>query len=98
MGTNFQTPSKEVQMEANLYLMKMVAKEYKIPVIVSTRYDKVLMDKIVESNHVDKSMIIKTTDDDIDDTLSTIYSTVTVPQYDFATDLFESVLSVVIEQ
>ena len=96
MGTNFQTPSKEVQMEANLYLMKMIAKEYKIPVIVSTRYDKMYMDKIMESSHIDKTMIIKTTDDDIDDTLSSIYSTITVPQHDFADNLFESVLSVVI--
>ena len=94
--TNFQTPSKELLLEANLYLMKMIAKEYKIPVIVSTRYDKMYMDKIMESNHIDKTMIIKTTDDDIEDTHTTIYSTITVPQHDFADNLFESVLSVVI--
>jgi len=96
MGTNFQTLSKEMQIEANLYLMKMIAKEYKIPVIIFTRYDKMYMDKIMESNHIDKTMIIKTTDDDIDDTLTSIYSTITVPQHDFADNLFESVLSVVI--
>ena len=36
----------------------MIAKEYKIPVIVSTRYDKMYMDKILESNHIDKTMIM----------------------------------------
>lgn len=97
MGTNFQAPSKEVQMEANLYLMKMVAKEYKIPVIVSTRYVQNHIDKILESTHIDKTIIMKTADDDVEDTLASIYSTITVPQHDFANSLFESVLSVVIE-
>lgn len=95
--TDFYTPSKEVRLEANLYLMKMIAKEYKIPVIISTRYDIVFMDKIIESNYIDKTMIIKTIDDDIDEIFNTIYSTITVPQHDFADNLFESVLSVSIE-
>ena len=96
METNFQTPSKEMTLEANLYLMKMIAKEYKIPIIVSTSYDKIYLDRILESNHIDKTMIFKTTDDNIDDALNSLYSTITVPQNDFAKNLFESVLSVVV--
>ena len=96
METNFQTPSKEMTLEANLYLMKMVSKEYKIPIIVSTNYDKIYLDKILESNHIDKTMIVKTSDDNIDDALNSLYSTITVPHNDFANNLFESVLSVVV--
>ena len=96
METNFQTPSKEMTLEANLYLMKMVSKEYKIPIIVSTNYDKIYLDKILESNHIDKTMIVKTSDDNIDDALNSLNSTITVPHNDFANNLFESVLSVVV--
>ena len=96
METNFQTPSMEMTLEANLYLVKMIAKEYKIPIIVSTNYDKISLDRILESDHIDKTMIVRTTDDFVDDALSTLYSTITVPQNDFASNLFESVLSVVV--
>lgn len=96
METNFQTPSKEMTLEANLYLLKMIAKDYKIPIIVSTNYDKISLDRILESDHIDKTMIVRTTDDFVDDALNTLYSTITVPQNDFASNLFESVLSVVV--
>lgn len=96
METNFQTPSKEMTLEANLYLMKMIAKEYKIPIIVSTSYDKIYLDKIFESNHIDKTMIVKTTDDNIDDALCSLYSIITVPKSDVAYNLFEYVISVVV--
>lgn len=96
METDFHSPSKEMTLEANLYLLKMIAKEYNIPIIVSTSYDKIYLDKILESNHIDKKMIVKTTDDNIDDALNSLYSTITVPQSDFANNLFESVLSVVV--
>ena len=86
----------EMTLEANLYLVKMIAKEYKIPIIVSTNYDKISLDRILESDHIDKTMIVRTTDDFVDDALSTLYSTITVPQNDFASNLFESVLSVVV--
>lgn len=96
METNFQTPSKEMTLKANLYLLKMIAKDYKIPIIVSTNYDKISLDRIWGSDHIDKTMIVRTTDDFVDDALNTLYSTITVPQNDFASNLFESVLSVVV--
>ena len=96
METDFQTPSREMSLEANLYLVKMIAKEYKIPIIVSTNYDKISLDRILESDHIDKTMIVKTTDDSVDDALNTLYSTITVPKSNLASNLFESVLSVVV--
>lgn len=96
METNFQTPSKEMTLEANLYLLKMIAKEYNIPIIASISYDKLYLDRILESNHIDKTMIVKTSDDNIDDALNSLYSTITIPHSDFAYNLFESVLSVVV--
>lgn len=96
METTFQTPSKEMELEANLYLMKMIAKEYRIPIIVSMSYDKIYLDRILESDHIDKTMIVKTSDDNIDGALNSLYSTITVPKSDFANNLFESVLSVVV--
>lgn len=96
METDFHTPSKEMMLEANLYLLKMIAKEYNIPIIASISYDKLYLDKILESNHIDKTMIVKTSDDNIDDALNSLYSTITIPHNDFANNLFESVLSVVV--
>ena len=96
METDFQTPSREMTLEANLYLVKMIAKEYKIPIIVSTNYDKISLDRILESDHIDKTMIVMTTDDFVDDALNTLYSTITVPKSNLASNLFESVLSVVV--
>ncbi len=96
METDFHSPSKEMTLEANLYLLKMIAKEYNIPIIASISYDKLYLDRILESNHIDKTMIVKTTDDNIDDALNSLYSTITIPHSDFANNLFESVLSVVV--
>ena len=96
METDFQTPSREMTLEANLYLVKMIAKEYKIPIIISTNYDEISLDRILESDHIDKTMIVKTTDDSVDDALNALYSTITVPKSNLASNLFESVLSVVV--
>lgn len=96
METDFHSPSREMTLEANLYLLKMIAKEYNIPIIASISYDKLYLDRILESNHIDKTMIVKTTDDNIDDAINSLYSTITVPQSEFASNLFESVLSVVV--
>jgi replicative DNA helicase len=97
METNFQTPSKEMTLEANLYLMKMIAKEYKIPVIVSSSCDNLYLDKIIKSGLVNQYLIVKTIEEDIADAQTSGCSTITIPHRDFAENLFESILSVAIK-
>jgi len=95
--TNFRTPSREMKLEANLYLMKMIAKEYKIPVILSSSCDNLYLDKIIKSGHVNQYLIVKTIEEDIADAQTSGYSTITIPHRDFAENLFESILSVAIK-
>lgn len=95
--TNFRTPSREMKLEANLYLMKMIAKEYKIPVIVSSSCDNLYLDKIIKSGLVNQYLIVKTIEEDIADAQTSGYSTITIPHRDFAENLFESILSVAIK-
>lgn len=96
METNFQTPSKEMTLEANLYLLKMLGKEYKIPIIFSMTYDKTYLDKIQETNHISKTVLFKTTDDNIDNAQNTPFPTITIPRFNLASNLSESSWSIVI--
>lgn len=57
--TDFHCSSQGMCVAANLYLLKMIASEYRIPVIVFTELypDKALLEPIVDSEYIDKMII-----------------------------------------
>jgi len=57
--TDFHCSSQGMCVAANLYLLKMIAKEYKIPVIAFTELypDKALLQPIADSEYIDKMII-----------------------------------------
>lgn len=57
--TDFHCSSQGMCVAANLYLLKMIASKYQIPVIAFTELypDKALLQPIVDSEYIDKMMI-----------------------------------------
>lgn len=57
--TDFHCSSQGMCVAANLYLLKMIAKEYQIPVIAFTELysDKALLQPIADSEYIDKMII-----------------------------------------
>ena len=66
MATDFQISAAELCIKANLYLLKMVAKEYKIPVLAFTEISRneELNRPFEVSEYIDGMLIFKSTEDD----------------------------------
>ena len=67
MDTDFHVQSKNLCIEANLYLLKMIAKEYKVPVITFFELNRVslAMKPFEESKYIDKIAIFRSSRDEM---------------------------------
>ena len=96
MDTDFKTQTKGLALEANLYLLRMVAKEYKIPIIIASDYNDLSAKKLTESIYVNKILNVVTSNDNIIGILETFPSIIISSRHS-ANNLFESELHVIME-
>lgn len=97
MITDFPVSSKAVALDANLYLLNMIAKEYKIPIVVTIdgNYSYV-WERLNESSYIDKMLAVRCRFDKIDKAEAFSIPIVTIPPDEKQPELFETALDVVL--
>ena len=94
MATDFHTSSYVQALEAILYLLKMVAKKFNIPVIVFAEYSiSSVHNKLIESNYIDKIILVQTEDDRVEPSLTTVLPTIIIPSQKSPLNLFDAALN-----